>query len=195
MPTPDDIPPTDFLRPGELSRGPDIFRPGTAGWVGDTTAKTFVYAKYPDPTGNRWFREPCSVGHEHIITRPNVLAALFGPDLETVLAKVTYQKPVYRTDPATGFVATGPDGPVVLGHESAIDHIEVRRLSRDTNLYGRAGHLRGRHVVRLWLACEGWPGLLDAALPLLGAGPETVVTTPSEQFTVEVYRRWREGRA
>jgi hypothetical protein len=88
-------------------------------------------------------------------------------------------------------VATGPDGPVVLGYEDSTDHIEVRRLSRDTNLYGRSGHLRGRHIVRLWLACEGWPALFDAALPLLGAGPETVVTTPGEQFTVEDYQRWR----
>jgi hypothetical protein len=64
MPTPDDIPQTNFLRPGELCRGPDIFRPGTAGWLGDTTAKTFIYTKYTDQTGNRWFCEPCPVGHE-----------------------------------------------------------------------------------------------------------------------------------
>lgn len=188
------LPQTDFLRDGERAAGPDQFRPGAAGWVGDPRAVTFVYTRHPDPAGNRWFCEPCSIGHEHIITRANVLAALFGPDLvEAVLAEVAYLRPVYRTDPATGFVVLGPDGPEVSGYENDIDHVEVRRRSRGTNLYGRAGEVRGRHVVRLWMANDGWEEMLAAALPLLGAGPDTLVTVPGLEFTVQDFHHRRNG--
>ena len=74
-----------------------------------------LHPVHPDPAGNRWVCEPCHVGHEHLITRPAVLAALFGPDLTAVLAEVTYRKTLYRTDPRTGTVAAGPSGLVVVG--------------------------------------------------------------------------------
>lgn len=194
-PSPTGLPQTDFLSPAERAAGPDLFRPGARGWCGDAGAVTFLYTRYADPAGNHWFCEPCTVGHEHLVTRPHVLAALFGPDLPAVLAEVAYRRPVYRTDPASGFVVVGPGGPEVLGHEDDIDHVEVRRRSRLTNLFGRAGHVRGRHVVRVWLANDGWEAMLDAALPLLGAGPDTVVTLPGLEFTVVDFHHWREGEA
>ncbi|MBX9579363.1 MAG: hypothetical protein K2X87_03565 [Gemmataceae bacterium] len=187
------LPQTDFLREGERAAGPDLFRLGARGWCGDPAARTFIYTRFADPAGTRWFCEACTVGHEHLITRPGVLAALFGPDLGAVLAEATYRRPVYRTDPATGFVAVGPGGPEVVGHEADIDHIEVRRRSRGTNLFGRAGHVRGRHVVRLWLANQGWEDMLTAALPLVGAGPDTLVTLPGLEFTAEDFHAWRTG--
>src|SRR4051794_4509524 len=78
------IEPTDFLTEVELSRGPDVLRPGTAtGHLGDGKI-AFIFAAFPDDAGQRLFTIPASVGHEQMITRPEILKAMFGPRLAEV---------------------------------------------------------------------------------------------------------------
>jgi hypothetical protein len=143
---------TEVLSPEELSRGPDILRPGTPRCIMDPDAKTFIYTKYDDEEGNRRFCEAGEVGHEHIISRPRVLRALFGPKFKEIEAKISLEKEIYQCDPATGLPILNDHGLVVVGKEKFWDHWKIRFLTRETNLYGRAEASKAA-----WRSCFGWP--------------------------------------
>jgi hypothetical protein len=64
-----------FLSGFQMARGPDLFR-------GNPSTEAFVYTKHPDKDGNRYFSRPGNVGHEAFITEPEIVEAIFGPELD-----------------------------------------------------------------------------------------------------------------
>jgi hypothetical protein len=162
----------DFLTPAEAYRGPDLFRPGCKEAVLDPTARTFVLTR-----SGGWFAAPAHVGHEHLATVPEVVVSMFGLHTPSVHNQAGYTRPVYRSDPSTGFVVAGPDGqPAVEKTVYDLDAQEVRRMAIDRhNLLGRAGRLRGRPVVLLWHLDPADVSRLPTVLSRLGVGPDVVV--------------------
>ncbi len=65
----------NFLEPVKMARGPDLFR-------GSSSTEAFVYTPYPGKDGSRYFSQPGNVGHESFITDPEIVEAIFGPDLD-----------------------------------------------------------------------------------------------------------------
>jgi hypothetical protein len=55
-----------------IAQGPDEIK-------GQIGSLDFIYTKYPDPEGNRWFVHPGYVGNKEMTNSHGVLQALFGP--------------------------------------------------------------------------------------------------------------------
>lgn len=165
-----------FLTPVELGRGPDLLRPGSStGHLGNGKF-AFIVTRFLDEEGRSIFVEPASTGHEHMIIRPNVLKALFGPDLDAVLAEVTSEQGEYE-------YRDGNYQPTCR-KRTVLDHVEIRRRSRDNNVYGRYGTVRGRPVLMLWLACDGWQELVLRIIEALRVPEDAVLTIGTQEVGV-----------
>ncbi len=160
-----------LLRGGDLSRGPDLLRPGSRTCRGPVQPRfAFVYTRYEGAGGERLVLRPASIGHEHILPEPDVLAALFGPDHRSVTAPARYTRTIYGDrDPATG---TFP----AVGAVEDYDSFELRRLALAENLLGRFGHFAGVPLVMLWNQPPGWKDMLAAVIEKLGVPDDGVVT-------------------
>jgi hypothetical protein len=142
--------------PSQIARGPDAIR----GQVGSIA---FIFTKYPDPQGSRWFVEPGFIGHEEMTNSRGMLQALFGPDAERVAEQVVTIGDVYESNERGHFAPTG---------EKREDWHTIRRLAKRENLFGRAGMLGGHQVVMLWGDPPGWEEMLIEVLRHLGIGKE-----------------------
>jgi hypothetical protein len=141
-----------------LVKGPDAIR---------GSGYAFIYTKYPDPEGNRWFIQPGYIGHESMTNTKEMLIAMFGGEAPEVAAEVITVRDVY-------------DGPKASGKtREEYDYVEIRRLAKRENIFGRCGELGGRNVVMLWGAPENWQAMLVDVLRLLKSTPDTVVTVGS----------------
>lgn len=163
-----------LLRGGDLSRGPDLFRPGSRTCRGPVQPRfAFVFTKYAPSNGDRLVLRPASVGHEYILPEPDVLAALFGSDHRIVTAPTRYIRTIYgERDPTTG---TLPE----VGHVEDFDPFELRRLALAENLLGRFGYFRGVPVVMLWNTPPGWVHMVAAIIERIGVPDDGVVTAGS----------------
>jgi hypothetical protein len=161
----------NYLTPIEINKGPDILRPGSCTSRYGSGRFAFIYTRYADDDGRQLFVEPASTGHEVMITRPNVLKALFGPDLDKVLAEVTS----YRDENDINGQPTGQK-------RSFLDHIEIRLRSRDTNLFGRYGTVRGRQVLMLWGRNEGWEQMLIEVVRALEVPNNAILTAGTSEL-------------
>src|SRR4051812_27514361 len=96
------MPPAEIrvFEPHLIGRGPDEIR-------GQVGSHTFIYTRYPDPEGNRWFARPGHVGHEEMTNSLGMLQALFGPEAEAVYRRVVTIGEVYATDGGGFFAPTG----------------------------------------------------------------------------------------
>ena len=158
-------------RGADLSRGPDLLRPGSRTCRGPVEPRfAFVSTKYAGPGGDRLVLRPAGVGHEHILPEAEVLPALFGPDHRSVTASARYARTVYGDrDPATG---TFP----AVGTVEDYDPFELRRLALEQNVLGRFGHFAGVPLVMLWNQPPGWQDMLAAVIGTLGVPDRGVVT-------------------
>lgn len=144
-----------------LQKGPDLFYPGsrtqkTHGGIG---LKTFIYTKYPDSKGNRYFEAPASKQHIAMITEnPDILKALFGDKLKKVMPDITY---------------------TVDGKER-IDPYNVRALTIEDNIFGRTGYYGSHSVVMFWNV-SNWNMALEA-LKHLNAKDTDLVTVGDEEI-------------
>ena len=167
----------------QIARGPDEIR-------GQVGSLAFIYTRYPDPGGNRWFVRPGYVGHEEMTNTHGMLRAFFGPKSGEVAGQVVTITKVYAKDGRGHHAPTGETNEVW-------DWYEIRRLAKQENLFGRAGTLGGRQVVMLWGDPPGWEGMLVEVLGRLGLGSEgeAVVTVANDRqfmardFTAGVLRR------
>jgi len=159
------------LRGADLSRGPDLLRPGSRTCRGPVQPRhAFVYTKYPGLDGDRLVLRPASVGHEYILPEPDVLPALFGPDHRSVTAPARYMRVLYGDrDPILGTFTE-------LGHVEDYDPFELRKLALAENMLGRFGYFRGVPVVMLWNQPPGWEDMLAAVIDKLGVPDDGVVT-------------------
>jgi hypothetical protein len=167
------VPPPEIhvFEPQLIRRGPDEIR-------GQVDSLAFIFTKYPDPGGNRWFVRPGFVGHERMTNSPGMLQALFGPEPDVVAEQVVTVGDVYTQNERGHFIPTGQKREVY-------DWYEIRRRSKRANLYGRAGKLNNRDVVMLWPGTDGWETMLVEVLNHLGIGPESeavVVVGNSAQY-------------
>ena len=179
------------FRGADLSRGPDLLRPGSRTCRGPVAPLfAFVYAKYDVPGGGRLILRPATVGHEHILPEPGVLPALFGPDHRAATAPVRYARTVYGDrDPATGTLAE-------VGSVEDYDPFELRRLALAENMLGRFGHYAGVPVLMLWNQPPGWENMLEAVVAGLGVPDGGVVTAGSAVLgTVAGLRASRRGES
>ncbi len=163
---------------GDIARGPDEIR----GQVGSIA---FIYTRYADPEGNRWFFRPGHVGHEEMTNMPGMLAALFGPKAGEVSNQVITVGDVYALDERGYFAATG-------SKREVWDWRTIRLLAKRENLFGRSGTLRGRRVVMLWGDPQGWEVMLVAVLGHLGVRKEddvVVVVGHARQFWAKDFIR------
>lgn len=172
------MPPAEVrvFEPHLIARGPDEIR----GQVGSVA---FLYTRYPDPEGNRWFARPGHVGHEEMTNSRGMLQALFGPEADDVYRRVVTIGDVY---------AKGGDGFFAPTDEKREDWDwrTIRLLARGENLFGRAGVLGGRRVVMLWGDPPGWEGWLVEVLGHLGIGPGSgavVVVGNDRQYGVSQF--------
>ncbi len=161
------------LRGADLSRGPDLLRPGSRTCRGPVQPRhAFVFTKYAGPDGERLVLRAASVGHEHILPEPNVLAAMFGPDHRGATAPARYTRTIYGDrDPSTGTF------PVIGTVEEEFDPFELRRLALAENMLGRFGHFRDVPVVMLWNTPPGWEEMLATIIEKLGVPDDGVVTS------------------
>jgi hypothetical protein len=153
-----------FLTELELSRGPDLLRPGTAtGHLGSGRV-AFISTRFKNAEGQDFFAESASVGHESMITRPEILMALFGEQLPDIR----------------------PELNIVVDETEHWDHIEIRRRGREASLFGRYGSVRGHDVLMLWNPCEGWFDLARRAIERLSVPLTAVLTMGRDELgTVE----------
>lgn len=149
------------FEPNQISRGPDEIR-------GQVGSLAFIYTRYPDPDGNRWFVQPGYVGHEQMTNTVSMLRALFGSEAEPVYQRVVTISEVYAKDERGQYVPTGE-------RREAWDWRTIRLLAKKENLFGRSGVLCGRRVVMLWGAPPGWEAMLVEVLGQLGIGPDREV--------------------
>lgn len=182
---------TDYgpLRGADLSRGPDLLRPGSRTCRGPVAPLfTFIYARYDVPGGGRLVLRPASVGHEQVLPEPGVLPALFGPGHRAVTAPALYARTVYGDrDPATG---TFPE----IGSVEDYDPFGLRRLALVENMLGRYGHYAGTPLLMLWNEPPGWRAMLDAVIAGLAVPDGGVVTAGSAVLgTVAGLRASRRG--
>jgi hypothetical protein len=155
------MPPVEIhvFSPQQISRGPDEIR-------GQPGSLAFIYTRYPDPDGNRWFVQPGYVGHEQMTNTPAMLQALFGPEAEVVYRQVVTISEVYTHDVRGHHAPSGETREVW-------DWYTIRRLAKRENLFGRSGVLCGRRVVMLWGDPPGWEAMLVEVLGQLGIGPDS----------------------
>ena len=163
------------LRGADLSRGPDLLRPGSRTCRGPVVPLfAFIYARYEVPGGGRLIVRPASVGHEHILPEPGVLPALFGPGHRAATAPARYARTVYGDrDPATG---TFP----AVGSVEDYDPFELRRLALAETLLGRYGHYAGVPLLMLWNQPPGWEAMLEAVVAGLAVPDGGAVTAGSD---------------
>lgn len=159
------------LRGADLSRGPDLLRPGLRTCRGPVVPLfAFVYARYEVPGGDRLIVRPASVGHEHVLPEPGVLPALFGPGHRAATAPARYARTVYGDrDPATGTFAE-------VGSVEDYDPFGLRRLALRENLLGRYGYYAGTPVLMLWSQPAGWEAMLEAVVAGLAVPDGGAVT-------------------
>jgi hypothetical protein len=150
------MPPTEVqvFSPRQIALGPDEIR-------GSVGSFAFIYTKYPDPEGNRWFVQPGYVGHETMTNTQGMLQAFFGPEADAVYEQVVSIGEVYSNDSRGQYVTTGEKREVW-------DWRTIRLLAKRENLFGRAGTLCGRRVVMLWGDPPGWEVMLVEVLGHLG---------------------------
>ncbi len=158
-------------RGADLSRGPDLLRPGSRTCRGPVEPRfAFVYTKYAGPGGDCLVLRPAGVGHEHILPEPDVLAGLFGPDHRSVTAPARYARTVYGDrELATGAFSA-------VGTVEDYDPFELRRLALEQNMLGRYGDYAGVPLVMLWNQPTDWRPMLAAVIGTLGVPNHGVVT-------------------
>jgi hypothetical protein len=152
-------PEVHVFTPRQIALGPDEIR-------GQVGSLAFIYTRYPDPEGNRWFVRPGYVGHEQMTNTHGMLRAFFGPKAGEVAEQVVTVGEVYSKDGRGHFIPTGDKREVW-------DWRTIRLLAKRENLFGRAGTLRGRQVVMLWGDPPGWIAMLVVVLGHLGVGRES----------------------
>ncbi len=155
--------------PSLLRRGPDEIR-------GQVGSLAFIYSRYPDPDGNRWFVRPGHVGHEQMTNSLGMLVALFGPQVDEVYRQVVTIGDVFALNDRGQYAPTGEK-------RENWDWYTIRQLAKQTNLFGRSGTLGGYRVVMLWGDPPGWVEMLVQVLGHLGIDPEseTVVTVGNDR--------------
>ncbi len=152
-------PEVHFFAPRQIARGPDEIR-------GQPGSLVFIYTRYYDPEGNRWFARPGHVGHEQMTNTHGMLQALFGSDAARIAVQVVSIGEVYSD--------TGHGYPAPTGESREIwDWYTIRRLARRENLFGRSGTLDCRRVVMLWGTPPGWEAMLIEVLGHMGIGSES----------------------
>jgi hypothetical protein len=145
----------------QIALGPDEIRGQVGSWA-------FIYSKFPDPEGNRWFVQPGYVGHEQMTSTHGMLQAFFGAKAGEVAAHVVSIGEVYAKDGRGQYASTGKKREVW-------DWRSIRLLAKRENLFGRAGTLAGHRVVMLWGDPPGWGAMLVEVLGHLGIGRESEV--------------------
>jgi len=174
------VPPAEIqvFERGDIARGPDEIR-------GQVGSLAFIYTKYADPEGNRWFVRPGHVGHEQMTNTQGMLQALFGPKAGEVANQVITVGEVYATDERGYHAPTG-------ARREVWDWRTIRLLAKRENLFGRSGTLRGRRVVMLWGDPPGWETMLVAVFGFLGVRNEddvVVVVGDAWQFRAKDFIR------
>ena len=174
------MPPVEIhvFEPGMIARGPDEIR-------GQVGSFAFIYTRYPDPEGNRWFVRPGHVGHEQMTNTQGMLVALFGSRAGEFAEQVVTLGEVYAPDKRGYFAPTG------VGRE-IWDWRTIRLLAKRENLFGRSGILQGRQVVMLWGDPPGWEAMLIVLLGHLGLGGEddvVIVVGDARQFWAKDFIR------
>jgi hypothetical protein len=147
-----------IFEPRLIARGPDEIR-------GQVGSFAFIFTKYADTAGNRWFVQPGHVGHESMTNTHEMLKALFGPDADAVYGQVVSVGEVHQKDEGGFYAPTGEK-------REEWDWRTIRSLAKRENLFGRSGILCGREVVMLWGDPLGWEMMLVEVLGHLGIGPE-----------------------
>jgi hypothetical protein len=155
----------------QIARGPDEIR-------GQVGSLAFIFTKFPDPEGNRWFVQPGYVGHERMTNTHGMLQAFFGPRAGEVAEQVVSISEVYSMDEGVYYAPTGEK-------KEVWDWRTIRLLAKKENLFGRSGVLCGRPVVMLWGDPPGWEAMLVVVLGYLGVEVEDnviVVVADRRQF-------------
>ncbi|QDV35583.1 hypothetical protein [Tautonia plasticadhaerens] len=147
------------FEPRLINRGPDEIR-------GQVGSLAFIYSKYADPDGKRWFVQPGHVGHEQMTNSAGMLGAFFGPEAEEVYRRVVTIGDVFALDDRGQHAPTGEK-------RENWDWYAIRQLAKRENLFGRAGTLCGCRVVMLWGDPPGWEAMLVDVLGRLDIGPES----------------------
>jgi hypothetical protein len=142
-----------------IRRGPDEIR-------GQVGSLAFIFTKYSDPQGNRWFVRPGYIGHEQMTNSPEMLQAFFGPEAMVVAQQVVTIGDTYIQNERGYFIPTGQKREVY-------DWWTIRQLAKHENLFGRAGKLCGRKVVMLWGTPPGWEAMVGEVLKHLGIGSQS----------------------
>ena len=164
-------PEIQIFEPGIIARGPDEIR-------GQVGSYAFIYTRYSDPEGRRWFVRPGHVGHEEMTNTHGMLRALFGSRAEEITQQVVTIGEVYAPDGRGYFAPAG-------AMREVWDWRTIRLLAKRENLFGRSGALRGRRVVMLWGDPPGWQAMLVVVLRHLGLKREddvVVVVGDDRQF-------------
>jgi hypothetical protein len=151
-------PEVHVFTPHQIALGPDEIR-------GQVGSLAFIYTRYPDPEGNRWFVQSGYVGHESMTNTHGMLRAFFGPEADAVYEQVVTVGEVYSKDGLGHFAPTGEKREVW-------DWRMIRLLAKRENLFGRSGMLGGRQVVMLWGDPPGWEAMLVVVLGHLEVGRE-----------------------
>jgi hypothetical protein len=160
----------------QIALGPDEIR-------GQVGSFAFIYTKYSDPDGNRWFVQPGYVGHERMTNTRGMLRAFFGPRAGEIAGQVVAPGEMYSKDGQGQYVSTGQEREIW-------DWRTIRLLAKRENLFGRAGTLCGRRVVMLWGDPPGWEAMLVVVLEHLGIGRESeavVVLGNLAQFDARLF--------
>lgn len=160
------------FKDGELNYGPDMLRPGSRQATRSDARgiSAFIYTKY-GYKGQHLFVDSADVGHEHISTRPEVIQAMFGPELPAIKSKISYERPIYGDNDARGM-------PVQTGTVEDYDQWEVRRHALTHNLFGRYGFVRNAPVIMLWNQPQGnWQQMLSDTIKQLKVPTETVIVS------------------
>jgi hypothetical protein len=150
------MPPPEIqvFQPRQIALGPDEIR-------GQVGSLAFIYTRYPDHEGNRWFVQPGYVGHETMTNSRGMLQAFFGPQAKEIAEQVVSMGEVYCKESRGQYASTGAT-------KEVWDWRTIRLLAKRENLFGRSGTLCGRRVVMLWGDPPGWEAMLVEVLGHLG---------------------------
>lgn len=162
-----------FLYPKELTRGPDLLRPGSSTGVYGSGQWAFIVTKYRNGKGQRFHKAPAGTGHERMICDHDVVEGLFGPDLDAIMPQIASSNEEYEYKDGS----YQPSGR--MRHDW--DHWQIRERSMGSSLYGRYGTVRGRPVVMLWQAVPDWKVMLTIAQDHLKFNDEAVLCVGTEE--------------